>query len=73
MEKIIYKTSDNVELNNMLSRGLADNHFHLKGSAPYFYMSWINMMNQVNKKEFVKDIFFEVFMCFIMIMPIILK
>lgn len=46
--------SDNVELNNMLSRGLADNHFHLKGSAPYFYMSWINMMNQVNKKEFVK-------------------
>ncbi len=26
-----------------------------------------------NKKEFVKDIFFEVFMCFIMIMPIILK
>ena len=50
--------SDNVELNNMLSRGLADNHFHLKGSAPYFYMSWINMMNQVNKKiaEHVQDL-----------------
>lgn len=58
-KKFDWKTiigSDNVELNNMLNQGLADNHFHLKGSAPYFYMSWINMMNQVNKKEFVKSL-----------------
>lgn len=46
--------SDNVELNNMLNRGLVDNHFHLKGSAPYFYMSWINLMNWVNNKKFIK-------------------
>lgn len=47
-------SSDNVELNNMLNRGLAENHFHLKGSAPYFYMSWINLMNQVNDKKFIR-------------------
>lgn len=48
--------SDNVELNNMLNQGLADNHFHLKGSAPYFYMSWINLMNYVNEKKFIRTL-----------------
>lgn len=46
--------NDNVELNNMLRRGIADNHYHLKGSAPYFYMSWINLMNYVDKADFMK-------------------
>lgn len=48
--------NDNVELNNILNRGLVDNHFHLKGSAPYFYMSWINLMNQVDNAEFIKNL-----------------
>ncbi len=46
--------SDNVELNNIMNRGLVDNHYHLKGSAPYFYMSWINLMNQVNNQRFIQ-------------------
>lgn len=27
---------------------MAENHFHLWGSAPYFYISWIWMMNHVD-------------------------
>lgn len=46
--------NDNVELNNMLKRGLVDNHYHLKGSAPYFYMSWMNLMNRVDDAAFRK-------------------
>lgn len=45
---------DNVTLNNMLKKGLVENHFHLKGSAPYFRMSWINLMNLVNNNTFAK-------------------
>ncbi len=37
--------NDNTVLNNILKKGLSENHFHLKGSAPYFAMSWINLMN----------------------------
>ncbi len=36
---------NNTQLNKILERGMADNHFHLRGSAPYFYFSWINLMN----------------------------
>lgn len=38
---------NNVRLRNMLSRGLAENHFHLKGSADPFRLSWIALMNDV--------------------------
>lgn len=48
--------SDNVELNNMLNHGLAENHFHLKGSAPYFYMSWVNLMNKVMNRKFIQNL-----------------
>lgn len=44
--------NDNILLNNILQQGMAENHFHLKGSAPYFSLAWINLMNFVNKKEF---------------------
>lgn len=48
--------NDNVELNDMLKKGLAENHFHLKGSAPYFSMSWINLMNRVSDKNFINTL-----------------
>lgn len=38
---------DNAALNNILDKGLSDNHFHLQGSAPYFTISWISWMNSV--------------------------
>ena len=48
--------NDNVELNNMLKKGLAENHFHLKGSAPYFSLSWINLMNRVSDRSFIRKL-----------------
>lgn len=48
--------SNNKQLRTLLKKGLAENHFHLKGSGPVFDLSWINIMNNVNgfEKEFVK-------------------
>lgn len=45
---------NNRELNTILSQGVAENHFHLKGSAPHFHLSWISMMNHVDNKNFQK-------------------
>lgn len=46
--------SNNKKLRTFLNKGLAENHFHLKGSGPVFDLSWINLMNNVNhfEKEF---------------------
>ena len=43
---------NNVYLNKLLAQGMADNHFHLKGSAPQFPLSWVSMMNNVTSKKF---------------------
>ncbi len=45
---------NNVYLNKILSQGMADNHFHLKGSAPQFPLSWISLMNNVTSVKFRK-------------------
>lgn len=44
---------NNVALNKLASRGLAENHFHLKGSSQMFHLSWLSLMNQVDNAEFV--------------------
>lgn len=46
--------NNNEHLNWILRQGLADNHFHLKGSAPQFPLSRINMMNHVRSKKYEK-------------------
>lgn len=38
-------THDNMQLKQILKRGMTDNHFHLFGSAPAFRLSWLNLMN----------------------------
>lgn len=43
---------NNAYLNRILAQGMADNHFHLKGSAPQFPISWVSMMNNVTSKKF---------------------
>ena len=43
---------DNRNLNRMLEQGMAENHFHMKGSAPQFHVSWIALMNQVDSGRF---------------------
>lgn len=45
---------NNDYLNRLLAQGMADNHFHLKGSAPQFPLSWISMMNNVVTSKFRK-------------------
>ena len=47
---------NNKSLNRLMEQGVAENHFHLKGSAPLFHLSWCSMMMNVCNKDF-KDVF----------------
>lgn len=38
---------NNKSLNRLMAQGVAENHFHLKGSAPLFHLSWSSMMMNV--------------------------
>lgn len=42
-----YISHDNKEINNILSRPLAELHMHLKGSSYNFDLSWICLMNNI--------------------------
>lgn len=44
--------TNNVSLQQLLKQGLAENHFHLKGSAPSFHLSWLAMMNDLDNPQF---------------------
>ena len=52
-------STDNTRLKNILKKGVAENHFHLAGSAPHFNISWINLMNHPvkYKKTYWSEIF----------------
>lgn len=45
---------NNKTLNSLLAQGVAENHFHLKGSAPQFQLSWMSLMNRVNEPDFIR-------------------
>lgn len=47
---------NNFALNRMLAQGAAENHFHLKGSAPLFHLSWISLMNDVVNPDFERQL-----------------
>lgn len=49
---------DNHEIKMMLQRdcGVSENHFHLRGSSPYFYISWIFLMNNLSSRFFEDEI-----------------
>lgn len=38
-------STDNRQLHNILDNGLAENHFHLKGSTQIFTLNWLSLMN----------------------------
>lgn len=46
--------SNNIRLHNMLSKGMAENHFHLKGSGPNFKLSWVSLMNDISNRKLCK-------------------
>jgi adenosine deaminase len=43
--------TNNIRLRNLLSNGLAENHFHLTGSSPYFEISWVALMNRIKERK----------------------
>lgn len=45
---------DNHELISILKRdnGVSENHFHLRGSSAYFYISWVLLMNNVSDPNY---------------------
>lgn len=45
---------DNYRLSRILCRdqGVSDNHFHLRGSSPYYYVSWVMLMNDFQNNDF---------------------
>ncbi len=48
--------TDNYKLRELLKKGTAENHFHLKGSSPHFQLTWISLMNNIlgRDEEFAK-------------------
>jgi len=42
---------NNTALNRIFEQGLAENHFHLYGSAPIFHISWISLMNNIKSSS----------------------
>lgn len=46
---------NNFALNKLVAQGVAENHFHLKGSAPTFHLSWISIMNQVDNDDYARQ------------------
>ena len=50
-------THNNLQLKTILSEGMSENHFHLKGSSPYFQLSWVQLMNRVDDVEMIKNIY----------------
>ncbi len=49
---------DDYELHRLLRRGqgVSDNHFHLRGSSPYFDVSWIYLMNNISDADYENKI-----------------
>lgn len=43
---------DNQQLNAFMGEGISDNHFHLFGSAPIFPLTWLRMMNGMQRGKY---------------------
>ena len=52
----IYVRSDDYTLRQILSKGTAENHYHLIGSSPAFLNNWVCLMNNIThrKEDFTK-------------------
>lgn len=46
-----YAKTDDLRLRHILAKGMAENHFHLKGSAPAAFLSWVCLMNYIQNRE----------------------
>lgn len=41
--------NDNTKLRQILDKGISENHFHLNGSVPVFFLSWVSVVNHPDK------------------------
>ena len=53
--------TDLPELNEILQRGVAENHQHLYGSSQTFALSWCNMMNYPESHQKIGELFKELY------------
>lgn len=44
-------STNNRQLFNILDQGMAENHFHLKGSSHIFCLNWLSLMNHPNGRN----------------------
>ena len=44
-------STNNRQLYNILQQGLAENHFHLKGSSHIFCLNWLSLMNHPSNRN----------------------
>lgn len=47
---------NNFQLKSILNEGISENHFHLRGSSPYFQLSWIQLMNEILDDRVVRNL-----------------
>lgn len=47
---------NNIQLNQILARGISENHFHLAGSSPIFHISWLSLMNNVTSSKLAEHL-----------------
>lgn len=52
-------STNNHRLKKMLEKGVAENHFHLQGSAPHSQITWIALMNRITNRKFEFKDFLE--------------
>jgi hypothetical protein len=46
-----YLSTDDFRLRQILAKGVAENHFHLKGSSPAFLNNWVCLMNHSTHRD----------------------
>ena len=47
---------NNKQLNRLMQRGIAEHHYHIWGSTPYFQVSWLSLMNHLCNNSYVKNL-----------------
>lgn len=47
---------NNKQLNRLMQRGIAEHHYHIWGSTPYFQVSWLSLMNHLCNNSYVQHL-----------------
>ena len=47
---------NNKQLNRLMQRGIAEHHYHIWGSTPYFQVSWLSLMNHLCNNAYVQHL-----------------